>query len=104
MQVVIEDVPERSHLAIEGLFAGMAKRRMTNVVNQGEGFSQIRVQSQGRSHRACDLRYLYGMGKPVPEVVGTSIRENLGFVLQTSKCAGVDDAIAIALKIRSVRM
>src|SRR5690349_12256513 len=99
MQVVIEDIAERAHLAIEGLFPGVAEWRMADVVNQCERLSQIGVQPQGRSNRARDLGDLYGVGKPVAEVVGTSVRKNLSLVFQTAKCAGMDDAVAIPLKI-----
>src|SRR2546421_7134117 len=75
---------------------------MADVVNQGQSLSQIRVQPQSRSNRTCNLRDLYGVGKPVPEVVRASIGKDLGFILQAPKRAGVDYAVAIALKIRSV--
>src|SRR5436853_7156453 len=104
MQVVIEDVAKGAHLAIESLLASVAEWGMSDVVNQGERLDQIGIQSQCRSNSARDLCDFYRVGKPVAKVIGTAIGENLRFIFETPKRAGMDNPIAIALKVRSVRM
>src|SRR6266404_458247 len=93
-----------AHGGVERLFSRMAKWRMAKVVNQGERFRQIGVQSKLRGDGARDLRDLNGMSQPVAEVVGVAARENLRLRFQTAKGAGMDDTITVALKVVAIRM
>jgi len=86
------------------LFARVPKRWMADVMHQGERFCQIGIQPQCRCDRARDLRNFYSVCKPIAEVIGTTISEDLRFIFQTPERAGMNDAIAIALKIRPIRM
>ncbi len=56
VQVVIKEVAVRPHRDVERFFAGMAERRMADVVNQSEGFDQIDVQAELSGDGAGDLR------------------------------------------------
>ena len=44
------------------------------------------------------------MGEAVAEVIVEARREDLRFILQSAKCARVDDPVAIALKFVAVRV
>src|SRR5690606_33654088 len=48
--------------------------------------------------RARDLRHLDRVGEPRAVVVALVVDEDLGLVLQPPEGAGVDDAVAVALK------
>jgi len=48
------------------------------------------------------LRHLDGVGEAVAKVVRVTARENLGLGFETTKGAGVDYAIAVALKVVSI--
>ena len=43
---------------VELMFPGVAERGMADVVNQGEGFGEIGVESERARDGACDLRDL----------------------------------------------
>ena len=104
VQVVIERKPVLAHGGVERFFSGVAERRMAEVVHQGERLHQIGVQSKLRGDGARDLRHLDGVRQPVAEVVGVTAGENLRLRLQTAKGAGMDDTIAVALKVVAVGM
>ncbi len=44
VQVVIEACAEALHLGVEGVFAGMGKGRMPDVVGQRQGFGEVLVE------------------------------------------------------------
>ena len=77
---------------------------MAEVVDQGERFHQVGVQSELRGDGARDLRDLDGVRQPVAEVVGVAAGKDLRLRFQTAKGAGMDDAVAVALKVVAVRM
>ena len=56
MQVVIEPPAVGPHQLIEFALPGVPKRRVADVVNQGEGFHKIGVEAKRGRHRARDLR------------------------------------------------
>src|SRR5512140_393735 len=82
----------------------MPERRMANVMNQGETFDQIDVQSELRRDRARYLRHLERVGQASAKVVGIAAGENLGLGFKPSKGPRVDDAVAVPLKVIAVRM
>jgi len=85
VQVVIEAVPEASHLAIELIFTGVRKRRMSDVVAQGESFGKFLIELQRTSHGAGDLRHFNGVREPVTEMVRDTGRKDLRLILQPAK-------------------
>src|SRR5215475_1357228 len=99
MQVVIEAVAKSAHFTIERLLTSVTEWRMPDVMNQGERFSEIRIQAQRPGNGARDLRDFYSVCESIAKMVGPPIGEYLCFILQPSKCTRVDDAVAIALKI-----
>ena len=73
-------------------------------MHQGQRFHQIGVQSKLRGDGARDLRDFDGVRQPVAEVVGVAAGENLRLRFQPAKGAGMDDAVAVALKVVAVGM
>ncbi len=53
---------------------------------------------------ARDLRDFKRMRQTIPEMIGIAAGKNLGLGLKPSKGAGMDNAIAVTLKIIAVRM
>src|SRR5215470_5863101 len=98
MQIVIEGVAKSAHFAIERLLTSVTEWRMPNVMNQGERFSEIRIQAQRPGNSARDLRDFYSVCESIAKMVGAPISEYLRLILQPSKSTRVDDAVAIALK------
>ena len=93
--VVVE--PARHELAQDAL-AGVAERRVAEVVAERDGLGQLFVQAQHLGDGPRDLRHLEGVGEPRPVVVAGRREEDLRLVLQPPERLAVDDAIAIALE------
>ena len=86
----------------EGVFSGVSERRVTHVVAQTDGFSEVLVQTEIAGDRSPDLGDLKGMSQPGDVVITLWIDEDLRFVLQPTERLRVDDAVAIALERRSI--
>ena len=96
VEIVVKPSAIGLHQLMELLFARMAKRRVTNVVGQRQGFHKLGVQAECSRNRAGNLRHLEGMRQPVSEVIGETGGEDLRFGFQPAKRAGVHNAVAIA--------
>ena len=96
--VVVEARPIAAHFPIQSLFAGMAERRVPQVVGQSQTFHQVFVQSQCGGGRARHLRNLQGVRQTVSKMVGVGGGEDLRLVLQAPECARMNHAVAVALK------
>ena len=77
---------------------------MTDVVHQRQRFGQIDVQIERGGDGARDLRDFHGVRQAGAKVVGVAAGEDLRLVLQPPKGAGVNDAVAVALKGIAVRV
>lgn len=73
-------------------------------MRQRQCLSKILIEPQHPGYGPRDLRYLNGVGQPVPEMIGIAGREDLSLVFQPTKCPRVDDAIAIPLKFVAIGM
>ena len=73
-------------------------------MHQGQRFDQVGVETELGGDGARDLRDFDGVRQAVAEVVGIAAGENLGLRFQAAEGAGVDDAVAIALKVVAVGM
>jgi hypothetical protein len=71
-------------------------------MSQGDGLSEILVETEGPGEGASDLSAFEGMGQTIAVVVSLVLDEDLGLVLETAKGPAVDDAVPIALKCRAV--
>ena len=87
LDVVIEPAP-RLHLGLQLVLAGMAERRMAQVVGQGHGLGQVGVQPQRMGQRAGDLGHLQTVGQAGAVVVAFVGDEDLGLALQAAKGRG----------------
>ena len=82
----------------------MAKRRVSDVVDERQSFDQINIQSELGCDRPRDLRDFKGVRQAISKVVGVSASENLGFGFKTAESSRVNHAVTIALKIIAIRM
>ena len=82
--------------AIQRPLAGMAERRMAEVMRQRQRLGQILVEAELPGQRAGDLRHFKRMGEPGAVMIPLMEHEHLGFVLQAAECGGVDHPVAIA--------
>ncbi len=89
---------------VQGALAGMSEGRMADVMHQGEGFDEALVQMERGGDGARDLRDLDGVGEPGAEVIGEALGEDLRLVLQAAEGAGMNDAVAVALEVVTIRM
>src|SRR5437899_8704208 len=95
VQIVIEVTAAHAHQYIELPLAGMAERRMANVVDQRERFGEIGIQAESRGHGASNLRDLQRVRQAVAEMVGIAGGKDLCLSFETAESAGMDDAVAV---------
>ena len=91
------------HQPVEFALAGMAERRVAEVMGERQGLGQILIEAQGTRDRAGDLGHLERMSEPCPVVIALVIDENLRLVLEPAEGRGMDDAIAVPRKGASRR-
>jgi hypothetical protein len=102
VKVVVEAQAVPLQAAVEGALAGVAERRMTDVVDQRESFSEIFVEVEGFGDFASDLRDFHGVREARAEMVGRTRSEDLRFTGQTAESSSLNDALAVALEGRAV--
>src|SRR5438105_11563229 len=93
-----------AHQFVQHLFAGMAEWRMTQVMGQRNGLSQVHVKPERTCNRSGDLSGLQGMGQPGAIIVTLMIDEHLGFVFKPAERCRMNDAVAVALKDGALRL
>ena len=96
LQIVVEAALV-GEAGIERGLAGMAERRMAQIVRQCDRLDEIFVQAELSSYRAADLRDLERMRKPSAVMIVRGGSEDLSLEHQPAKRAAVDDALPIAL-------
>ena len=97
MGIVVEATGAR-HRTLQRVLAGMAERRVAEVVGEAERLRQVLVQAEGASDRAPDLRDLYAVGEADPVMIPVGRDEDLRLVTQPAKGDGMDDPVAVALE------
>ena len=95
LRVVVE-AAERGEAMIERALAGMAERRMAEVVAERRALREILVEAERAGERARDLGDLQRVGQPGAEMIALVKHEDLGLVREPAERRGVDDAVAIA--------
>ena len=93
--VVIEAAGDQ---IVEDALAGVAERRVAEIVAKGNRFGELLVQPKHLGDAARDLRNLQRVRQPRPVVVAGRRKEHLRLVLEAAERLAVDDPIAIALK------
>ena len=81
----------------------MAEGRVAEVVGERQGLGEILVQPERPRQCARDLGNLDRVGQPGPVVVALIHKENLCFLLEPTKCCGMDNAVAVALEFGAGR-
>ena len=87
--------------SVERLLAGMAKRRVAEIVTEPDRLGQVLVEAERAGDGASDPAGLQRVGQPGPVVVALGGDEDLGLVLEPPEGLAVDNAIAIALERRA---
>src|SRR5690606_36362445 len=88
---------------VQRILAGMAERRMAEIMDERHAFGEILVKLQGTCKCPRDLRHLDGMRQARAEMIAVRADENLGLVLQAPESCRMDDAIAVALELGTGR-
>ena len=104
VEIVVEALAVCAHAQIELLFAGMAERRMADIVDQRQRFGEIGIQMQSAGNGACDLRDFEGVREAIAEMIGIARGEDLRFGFQAAESARMDDAVAVARVIVAIGM
>ena len=81
--------------------AGMAERRMAEIVGQRQRLGEILVEAQQAGDGAGDLRHLQGVGEARAVVVALVEHEHLRLVGEAPEGGGMHDAVAVALEGRA---
>ena len=95
LRIVIE-AAECREAVVERALAGMAERRMAEIVGQRQRLGEILVQSERAGERARHLRHFERVGEPRAVMVAFVEHEHLGLVLEAAEGGRMDDAVAVA--------
>ena len=102
-QALLVVIEAAGHQAAEHALAGVAERRVAEVVAERDRLGQLLVQAQHLGDRARDLRDFERVRQPRAVMIAGRREEHLRLVLQAAERLGVDDAVAIALERRPDR-
>ena len=87
-----------AHGAVERALAGVAERRMAEIVGERERLGEILVEAKLAGDGARDLRHLEAMGQARAIVVALVEDEDLRLVDEAAEGGRVEDAVAVALE------
>src|SRR5258708_35020289 len=82
----------------------MAKRRVSDVVNERQSFDQINIQSELGCDRPRNLPNCKGVRRAISKVVGVAASESLGLGFEAAESSRVNYAVPVTLKIIAIRM
>jgi hypothetical protein len=100
---VVFEAPVLRHAFVQCVLACMAKRGMSQVVCQGDGLHQVLVEAQWAGDRPGELRDFDRVREARAEQVTLVVEENLRLVDEAPERSRVNDAVAVALKLRARR-
>src|SRR5690625_888620 len=80
LRIMIETAIPR-HACRERFLAGMAERRVAEIMGKRDRLGQILVQTERPGDRAGDLRHLDRMRQPGPVIIAFMLDEYLSLVL-----------------------
>lgn len=89
--------------SVQHVLAGMAKRRMSEIMSQCNGLRQILVEAESTRDRPRDLRDLKRMCQTRSVMVALRREEYLRFMLHSAERLAMQDAVSIANEHRSQR-
>ena len=90
------EAAESRETLVERTLAGMAERRMAEIVGQRQRFGEVFVESEHAGKRSRHLSDFERMGQPRAVMVALVEDKDLGFVLEPAEGGRVDNAVAIA--------
>ncbi len=102
LRIVVEPAI-RLHQLGKRIFAGMAERRVAEVMGQGQSLRQILIQLQRPGDGPRDLRHLQTMGEPGTKVIALVIDEDLRFVFQPAEARRLDYPVPVPLEASAGR-
>ena len=97
MGIVIKPAMRR-HRRLQRILAGMAKRRMADIMGETQRLGQILVEAQFPRDGAADLRDFQAVGQAHAIMVAVRRHEHLRLVAQPPEADRVDDPVAITLE------
>ena len=103
-QALLVVIEAAGHQLAQHALAGVAERRVAEVVAERDRLGQLFVQAQHLGDRARDLRDFERVRQARAVVIAGRRKEHLRLVLEAAERLGVDDAIAIALERRPDRI
>src|SRR6185437_5137564 len=104
VKVVVEAQAMYPHRLVECSLAGVAEGRMADVVYQRERFGEIAVQPERGGDGPRKLRHFNGVSEAAPVVIRVAMGKDLRLPGEASKGPRMNDAGAVALEGRAVRM
>ena len=96
---VVVEAAVRGHAGVERVLAGVAERRVAEIVAERHRLGELFVEPQRLGERARELGDLDRMGQARAEMVALVIDEHLGLVGEAAEGGRVDDAVAVALEV-----
>ena len=100
---VVVEAAVAGHAGVERVFAGMAERRVAEIVAERDRFGEVVVESERPGERARDLGHLDGVGEAGAEMIALVVDEDLRLVGQAAKGGRVNDPVAVALELGARR-
>ena len=100
---VVVEAAVVGHAGVERVLAGMAERRVAEVVAERDRLGEIVVEPKRPGERAGDLRHLDRMGEAGAEMVALVMDEDLRLVGEAAEGGRMDDAVAVALEFGARR-
>ena len=94
---IMVEAANRLHRLVQRILAGMAERRMAEVVSQRNRLDQILVKRQRPRQRPRDLRHLQAVRQPRAVMVALVIDEHLRLMDEPAERGRMHDAVAVAL-------
>ncbi len=93
---------EFTHTGVQRVLAGVAKGRMTQIMSETDGLHEILIEAHGASDRSRDLGDFQRMSQTRAIEVAFVIDEDLGLIHEATKRGGMNDSIAVALKLATI--
>src|SRR5262249_12994821 len=101
---MVKAVTVFTHGGIKNALSGVAKRRMTHVMHEGQRLDEVFIELQLGGNRPRNLCNFNRVGKAVAKMVRVAAGKDLRFIFQSAEGPRVDYAITVTLKIVAIRM
>ena len=75
---------------------------MPEVVGKRDGLGQVFIKAQGPCDGSANRRDFDGVSQPRAQMIAGAVEENLGLVLETTKCTRVNNPSTIALEFGAI--